>query len=131
MLVLGILSLVYFFAPDGYLDHNFFPLIYTIGFLWSRNIILMQLNYVTKGNLNIWNYPFLVYILGHIGMLVHSNMVDCSPESLHAFAIGMCLLQVGFWTEFVLSVMLQMKNILKIQIFSIGSQVKGTKAEGM
>lgn len=70
LLVLGTLAYVYFCGPVDYLDYNFYPLMYTIGFLWSRNIILMQLNYVTKGYLNIWNYPFLLYIIGHVTMVL-------------------------------------------------------------
>lgn len=43
----------------------------------------------------------------------------------------MAALQVLFWVEFVFSVMLQMKDILKINIFSIGTHKNGTKSEGL
>lgn len=131
LLVLGTLASVWLFAPDGYLEHNFYPLIYTIGFLWSRNIIIMQLNYITKSRLNIWNWPFLIYMGGHLGLILLSAWNGSySAAELHFFAVGMALLQVGFWLEFVLSVLLQMKRILNIEIFSILRQLGGVKPEG-
>lgn len=71
---------------------------YTIGFLWSRNIIIMQLNYITKSRLNIWNWPFLVYVIGHLGLCLYSIAGHSySAADLHKFALLMALLQVGFW----------------------------------
>jgi hypothetical protein len=97
LLVFGTLAMVYIFAPDGYLEHNFFPLIYTIGFLWSRNIIIMQLNYVTKSKLTIWNYPFLIYLLGHLALCTYAVKADVTAAELHTFALAMAALQVFFW----------------------------------
>lgn len=131
MLVLTTLACVWFFAPEGYLEHNFYALMYTIGFLWSRNIIIMQLNYITKSRLNIWNWPFLIYVTGHIGLCLYNVVAGnkCSAEELHHFALAMALLQVGFWLEFVVSVIFQLKRVLGIDVFSIRSQLGGVKPE--
>jgi hypothetical protein len=129
LLVIGTLLMIYLFAPDGYLEHNFFPLIYTIGFLWSRNIITMQLNYVTKSKLSIWNYPFLIYLLGHLALCIYSANSDVTAAELHIFALSMAIIQVLFWIEFVVSVILQMKHVLGIDVFCIQNQVKGVKPE--
>ena len=132
LLVLGTLAAVWCFAPDGYLEHNFYPLMYTIGFLWSRNIIIMQLNYITKSRLNIWNWPFLLYVCCHLALCLHSVVTRSSytAAELHKFALLMALMQVGFWLEFVVSVILQLKKILGIEVFSIKAQLGGVKPEG-
>jgi hypothetical protein len=89
----------------------------------------MQLNYVTKSELTIWNYPFLVYLFGHLALCTYTTNADVTAAELHTFALVMALLQVFFWFEFIVSVMLQMKRILGIEVFSIKNQIKGVKPE--
>ncbi len=79
----------------------------------------MQLSYVTKSKLIIWNWPFIIYIMAHLTMLGYSIVSNSSAHDLHKFAISMALLQAFFWLEFAVSVILQLKRVLNIEVFGV------------
>ena len=102
-------------GPHNFYDEAFYPLLYSMAFLWSRNINVMQVAFISKSKNNIFNNPTLIFVAGYIGFILYGSQFVSS----YNFALGMLVIQLAFYSEFVISVILQMKRVLKINLFNL------------
>lgn len=123
IVVLLAVTVVALFGPTNYIQNNLYSLMYSVGFLWSRNIIIMQLSYISKKSIDIFNYPLFIFVVAHIVM----PFLGLSYGQQGIFAMAMVGLQTFFWFEFVISVIQQMSDILNIKVFSIAKPIKPSK----
>lgn len=119
IIILCTLVVLLVFGPNGFFYDAFYPLLYSIGFLWSRNINIMQVAFITKANNNVFNIPTMIFMFGYLGFAANSFFCENLMVSSYKFALGMLLAQMLFYVEFAISVILQMKHILKINLFNL------------
>ena len=115
LLIVATLLLLVAAGPNNFYDEAFYPLLYSIAFLWSRNINTMQVAFISKGKNNIFNIPTIIFVAGYLGFVIYGSQFVSSYD----FALGMLVIQVTFYLEFVISVILQMKRVLKINLFNL------------
>lgn len=118
MIVSTLVALVVL-GPNNFFNQAFYPLLYSLAFLWSRNINIMQVAFISKSSNNIFNYPTLLFVSGYIGFIINAMLYGDSLITSYNFAMGMLCVMFLFYVEFVLSVISQMKRVLKINLFDL------------
>lgn len=106
-------------GPKNFFNEAFYPLLYSLAFLWSRNINIMQVAFISKSSNNIFNYPTLIFVFGYIGFIINSLLYGDLYVSSYNFALGMLVAMAFFYTEFASSVIFQMRKALKIHLFDL------------
>lgn len=94
----------------------FFLYYYAIMFMWCRNMILIQVQFITKQKYRVFNRgtnSFLV--LSAIYILFHNSL----PVSDEVFFGFMCLVQAVIFAEFIYKVFKEGSEILGIYVFSL------------
>jgi hypothetical protein len=109
--------LVLYFSSDCPFEEAVWPIFYSLMFSWSRNMIHIQLFYVTKQRFNPFNLGTLGFVLPSLAYLV----TDLPPN---AYFWGVAALSAFIFFEFVVSVAKQSASILKIQVFSIAPKLE-------
>lgn len=107
--------LTLYFSSKCPFDEAFWPIFYSLLFSWSRNMIEMQLYYVTKQKYNPFN-------LGTLGFVLPSLAFLLSNSPANAYFWGVAGLSAFIFFEFVISVIRQSCKILNIRAFSISSK---------
>lgn len=118
-MIIGTLGALFLFGPHNFFNEAFYPLVYSVAFIWSRNINIMQVAFISKSSNNIFNYPTLIFVFGYIAFIINSHLYGDLYISSFNFAMGMLLLVFGFYVEFVASVISQMRRVLKINLFDL------------
>lgn len=118
MIVLTLGALVVF-GPNNFFNEAFYPLLYSLAFIWSRNINIMQVAFISKSSNNIFNIPTLIFVLGYLGFIVNAHLYGDRYVTSYQFALGMLFVMLMFYVEFVASVIGQMRKVLKIHLFDL------------
>lgn len=110
------LILLKIFRPEVYIL-AFKPLCYVLMFTWSRNMIEIQVYFVTKQSFNPFNYGTLTF-------LISSAIFLCGNFAASTYFWVVVLISAVVFFEFVVSVLLQGSKILGIHVFSLGKRSK-------
>jgi hypothetical protein len=95
----------------------FQPLAYVLMFTWSRNMIEIQVYFVTKQAFNPINY-------GSLTFLISSALFLCTNFEAKSYFWTVALIAAVVFFEFVVSVLLQGSRILGIYVFSLEKRAK-------
>ena len=100
-----------------YFDSNIFnkitwPFYYCLMFSWARNMILIQLSFVTKQVYSPFN-------AGTLGFIIPSLLFILVNTEANTYFWVVTIIQGVIFMEFVVSVIRQSAEILKIRVFSI------------
>jgi hypothetical protein len=94
--------------------------------MWGRNMMLMQVCYVTKQRFHSFNLGKMLYsmkgtltYLGIWAVSIGLYLTGASSKTIHYFFIFAVGLQLFVLLEFIVSFLSQAKQVLGIQIFSI------------
>ncbi len=93
------------------------PLTYVLMFTWSRNMIEIQVYFVTKQSFNPFNYGTLTFLIS-TAIFLFTNF------EAGTYFWTVTLIAAVVLSEFVVSVLLQGSRILGIYVFSLGKRVK-------
>lgn len=93
------------------------PIFYLMTFSWSRNMIEIQVYFVTKQEFNPFNYGTLSFAIPTLAYL----FLDVDPYTYFSIAAAIsCLV----FLEFVVSIFQQGSKILGIYVFRLGKREK-------
>lgn len=93
------------------------PLCYVLMFTWSRNMIEIQVYFVTKQVFNPFNY-------GTVTFLASAALFLLTPIAPLPYFWAVVLISALVFFEFVISVLLQGSKLLGIYVFSLEKRVK-------
>jgi len=108
------IGLLYFSVKCPF-DQGMWPIYYCLMFSWARNMIQIQLCFVTKQIYNPINAGSLSFILPSLLFLI----IDVDANS---FFWIVAIINGIVFMEFVVSVVRQSAKVLNIQVFSITKQ---------
>lgn len=111
------LILLKLFRPEVY-TLAFKPLCYVLMFTWSRNMIEIQVYFMTKQVFKPFNYGTLTF-------LISSALFLCTNFDANTYFWTIVLVSAVVFFEFVVSVLLQGSKILEIYVFSLDKRTKG------
>ena len=117
----GVILLVLYFSDREIYKKNFFPFYYTLMFFWARNMILIQLQFITKQRYRVFNRGTNTFLFFTILYIVGGRFLPCSTET---YFLVFCVVQGLVLMEFVVSVLREGAKILDINIFSIKRKIK-------
>jgi hypothetical protein len=111
------LALLKLLRPDVFAVASL-PLSYVLMFTWSRNMIEIQVYFVTKQVFNPFNYGTLTFLISSAIFLI----TGFSDPSTYFWTVVPIAAVVFF--EFVTSVLLHGSKLLGIYVFSLVKRVK-------
>lgn len=111
-----IIILIQVFKPEAYIMATL-PIFYLLTFSWSRNMIEIQVYFVTKQEFNPFNLGTLSFAIPALIFL----FVDVDPSKYFIFAT---VIAFFVFLEFVVSILRQGSKILGINVFSLGKREK-------
>lgn len=111
-----IIILIQIFKPEAYIMATL-PIFYLLTFSWSRNMIEIQVYFVTKQEFNPFNLGTLSFAIPALIFL----FVDVDPSKYFTIATVIAFL---VFLEFVVSIFRQGSKILGIYVFSLGKREK-------
>ena len=115
---------IYFLGPERIYDKIYMYLVYSLLFMWSRNMILIQVCSVAKQEYHVFNRGTNWFLLSTFGFVLISRFYNFSPEKYFTYAF---VFQFFLFAEFIYSSFNQVADILKIKIFKIPYDPKGDK----
>lgn len=107
--------LVYYTLPT-LSAQTFYGFFYAIMFMWARQMINIQLQYITKQKYNVFNRGTLSFLILCGIYIVFGKLLPISPEK---YFLLVCLVQAAVFFEFVVKVLLEGSKILGIWLFSL------------
>lgn len=110
------LILLKVFRPEVYIL-AFKPLCYVLMFTWSRNMIEIQVYFVTKQAFNPFNYGTLTF-------LISSAVFLFTNFNANTYFWTVVLISAIVFFEFVVSVLLHGSKILGIHVFLLKKRSK-------
>jgi hypothetical protein len=124
-ILISALCVWHFYINENIFVNHFYPIFYILTFMWGRNMMLMQVSYVTKQRFHSLNIGNFLSHLGTITFLViwaTSSLMyikGFSVEKIHNFFIFAAVVQLLVLIEFIIGFLVEAKRILGIQIFRI------------
>ena len=115
-----VLLVLYLFDTEIY-SKIFFPFYYALMFFWARNMILMQLQFITKQKYRIFNRGTNTFVFFTMFYVIVGRFLPCSTETYFWL---FCVVQGLVFMEFVVSVLREGAEILEINVFAIGRKKK-------
>jgi len=97
---------------DGTLETAYIPLCYSLMFSWSRNMIEIQVYFVTKQRFNPFNF-------GTLSFVVPAIMYLFLDFNAYNYFWGVTFFTSIVFFEFVISVLNQGANLLGIRVLSL------------
>jgi hypothetical protein len=79
----------------------------------------MQVAFLSKSKNNVFNTPTILFVLGCISFIIYSSIYGNEQITSYKFALGMLITMTCFYVEFVISVISQMRSVLKIHLFDL------------
>jgi hypothetical protein len=111
----GILLFLIYTSNPQILDIAYYEIFYATMFMWARNMILIQLQYLTKQKFVVLNRGTLTFFFFMLGCL----LVQFIPISTQLYFLLFTIVQALVFLEFVVSVLSEGSRILDIQVFSL------------
>ena len=115
-----VLLALYLFDSEIY-EKAFYPFYYALMFFWSRNMILIQLQFITKQRYRVFNRGTNTFFFFTILYIIVGKFLPCS---INTYFMMFCVVQGYIFFEFVVSVLREGAKILDINIFSIKRKIK-------
>lgn len=120
LIITGIvLIFVHLIDEDTYFKRNGLQVYYSLLFFWSRNMIEIQLYYVSGQKFKVYNRGTNIFMFTFVGYLIYGKtltLIGISAELY--FWIALAINAVVF-LEFVLNVFKQGSQILNINVLTI------------
>jgi len=107
----------YLFNGTEFLNRNILSIFYALMFSWSRNMIEIQVSFVTK-------QVFQPFNLGTLSMVIPSVIYIIFKPNFKNYFLFVAILTALVFFEYVISVLRQGAKILNIKIFSIKQNLK-------
>lgn len=112
----GLILIGLYLVQNDIFTTAYFPIIYTLMFLWARNMILIQLYFITKQKYKVLNRGTNLFIFFGLVYIIFHSYLPCSAETY--FWI-LCVLQGILFFEFAVAMCQEGAEILDIYIFAI------------
>lgn len=112
----GIAILLVYLRIEDLNRPTFYAFFYSIMFMWSRNMINIQLQYITKQKYRVFNRGTLSFLI-LCGFYVVFHKIF-SIEAYTYFLL-VCVIQAIVFFEFVVRVLNEGASILGIHVFSL------------
>ena len=112
--VTGISLLCLYLRDNQFYDKYFYEIYYCLMLMWTRNMILIQLNFINRQafhSLNVGTNLFLAFVTGY---LLFADFIGCQ-----LYFLALTILQGILLGEFVVAVMNEGATILSVHIFTI------------
>lgn len=112
----GITILLTYLSISDMTAPVFYCIFYSIMFMWSRNMINIQLQYITKQKYRVFNRGTLSFIVLCALYIVLSKVTNVDT---YTYFLVVCIIQGIVFLEFVSRVLWEGTEILGIRVFSL------------
>lgn len=99
----------------------FYPFYYCLMFMWSRNMILIQFQFIVKQKYRVFNIA-TVMLIASVAIFYFGK--DYLPMSGCQYFIGWAVIQGVVFLEFCSSILSEGAVMLNIHVFKLGSRAK-------
>ena len=97
------LSLISIFIIDNKIyEKAFYEIYYMMLFMWARNMILIQLYFITKQKYKVFNRGTNLFLFALISYMVFGHFIPCEAST---YFLIFCILQALVFMEFVVAVL--------------------------
>ena len=117
----GLCCLAVYAKTGGMTPEVFYPFYYCLAFMWSRNMILIQLQFIVGQTYRVFNVATNLLI---VSVAIYYLCGDYLPVTATQYFLMWAVIQGIVFLEFVTSSFYEAAIMLNIYIFSVGKRVK-------
>jgi hypothetical protein len=113
------LIFVYLADKDTYFNKNGLQVYYSLLFFWSRNMIEIQLYYISGQKFKVYNRGTNIFMVTLLGYLIYGSILEKIGVSTELYFWLTLVVNAVVFFEFVLNVLKQGSQILGINVLTI------------